>query len=64
MSLCVSCSETQPRSVLSNATTIQPPNAPLSRGLEVHPDGSGEDLEIWIDRSEFSGIVLLERFLE
>jgi flavin-dependent dehydrogenase len=21
----------------------------LSRGLEVHPDGSGEDLEIWID---------------
>ena len=28
----------------------QPPDAPLSRGLEVHPGGSGEDLEIWIDR--------------
>jgi len=29
----------------------QPPDAPLSRGLEVHPHGSSEDLEIWIDRS-------------
>lgn len=30
----------------------QPPQAPLSRGLEVHPtDGRGEDLDIWIDRS-------------
>ena len=28
----------------------QPPDAPLSRGLEVHPGGSGDDLEIWIDR--------------
>jgi flavin-dependent dehydrogenase len=28
----------------------QPPAAPLSRGLEVHPQGSSEDLEIWIDR--------------
>jgi digeranylgeranylglycerophospholipid reductase len=28
----------------------QPPEAPLSRGLEVHPGGRGEDLEIWIDR--------------
>jgi flavin-dependent dehydrogenase len=28
----------------------QPPDAPLSRGLEVHPPGAGEDLEIWIDR--------------
>ena len=28
----------------------QPPDAPLSRGLEVHPGGAGEDLEIWIDR--------------
>jgi flavin-dependent dehydrogenase len=28
----------------------QPPDAPLSRGLEVHPHGAGEDLEIWIDR--------------
>ena len=38
------------RRVLSNAAPIQPPAARLSRGLEVHPDGSGEDLEIWIDR--------------
>jgi flavin-dependent dehydrogenase len=29
----------------------QPPDAPLSRGLEVHPHGSSDDLEIWIDRS-------------
>jgi flavin-dependent dehydrogenase len=29
----------------------QPPDAPLSRGLEVHPSGSGKDLEIWIERS-------------
>jgi menaquinone-9 beta-reductase len=28
----------------------QPPDAPLSRGLEVHPGGAGKDLEIWIDR--------------
>jgi flavin-dependent dehydrogenase len=28
----------------------QPPDAPLSRGLEVHPWGVGEELEIWIDR--------------
>src|SRR5262249_41120499 len=27
-----------------------PPDAPLSRGLEVHPDGVSDDLEIWIDR--------------
>ena len=32
------------------ADGYQPPDAPLSRGLEVHPHGSGEDLEIWIDR--------------
>ncbi len=37
------------RRVLSNAPTIQPPNARLSRGLEVHPGGTGEDLELWID---------------
>lgn len=29
----------------------QPPEAPLSRGLEVHPHGASEQLEIWIDRS-------------
>ncbi len=29
----------------------QPPESPLSRGLEVHPDGGGADLDVWIDRS-------------
>jgi menaquinone-9 beta-reductase len=39
------------RRVLGAGDNVQPPDAPLSRGLEVHPHGSGEDLEIWIDRS-------------
>ncbi len=29
----------------------QPPNAPLSRGLEVHPQAGGEDLDVWVERS-------------
>ena len=33
-----------------SAARYQPPDAPLSRGLEVHPWGAGEELEIWIDR--------------
>ena len=33
------------------APGYQPPEAPLSRGLEVHPGGDGEDLDVWIDRS-------------
>jgi digeranylgeranylglycerophospholipid reductase len=37
------------RRLLSNKRAIQPPQARLSRGLEVHPEGSGEDLEVWID---------------
>jgi flavin-dependent dehydrogenase len=37
------------RRVLSNETPIQPPKARLSRGLEVHPEGRGEELELWID---------------
>jgi flavin-dependent dehydrogenase len=37
------------RRVLSGATPIQPPNARLSRGLEVHPHGSGKEMELWID---------------
>jgi flavin-dependent dehydrogenase len=37
------------RRVLSNAGTIQPPQARLSRGLEVHPAGAADKLEIWID---------------
>jgi len=38
------------RRVLSSGDGFQPPDAPLSRGLEVHPGGSSEDLEVWIDR--------------
>jgi flavin-dependent dehydrogenase len=37
------------RRVLSNQATIQPPHARLSRGLEVHPGGSGDELQLWID---------------
>ena len=40
------------RRVLSAAQpAIQPPEARLSRGLEVHPHGSGADLELWLDPS-------------
>jgi menaquinone-9 beta-reductase len=38
------------RRVLASGDVYQPPDAPLSRGLEVHPGGRSEDLEIWIDR--------------
>jgi flavin-dependent dehydrogenase len=38
------------RRVLSNAEPgVQPPDARLSRGLEVHPHGAGTDLELWLD---------------
>lgn len=37
------------RRVLSNRVSIQPPEARLSRGLEVHPRGSRQDLELWLD---------------
>ncbi len=36
--------------VLAADSTVQPPDAPLSRGLEVHPKGRNENLEVWIDR--------------
>jgi digeranylgeranylglycerophospholipid reductase len=39
------------RRVLGAGSNVQPPDALLSRGLEVHPYGSGGDLEVWIDRS-------------
>jgi len=29
--------------------TVQPPEATLSRGLEVHPHGSGPELQLWVD---------------
>jgi flavin-dependent dehydrogenase len=38
------------RILAADGEGIQPPDAPLSRGLEVHPWGTDEDLEIWIDR--------------
>jgi menaquinone-9 beta-reductase len=38
------------RRMLAAGDGYQPPDAPLSRGLEVHPSGASEDLEIWIDR--------------
>jgi flavin-dependent dehydrogenase len=38
------------RRMLAVGDGVQPPDAPLSRGLEVHPEGGSEDLEIWIDR--------------
>jgi flavin-dependent dehydrogenase len=38
------------RRMLATGDGYQPPEAPLSRGLEVHPGGESEDLAIWIDR--------------
>jgi flavin-dependent dehydrogenase len=38
------------RRILGSGDGYQPPDAPLSRGLEVHPGGTSEDLAIWIDR--------------
>ena len=37
------------RRVLSGGPPIQPPEATLSRGLEVHPPATGQDLELWLD---------------
>jgi flavin-dependent dehydrogenase len=40
------------RRVLGAGRNVQPPEARISRGLEVHPhDGRGTDLDVWIDRS-------------
>jgi flavin-dependent dehydrogenase len=38
------------RRILATDGGYQPPDAPLSRGLEVHPHSTGDDLEVWIDR--------------
>ena len=39
------------RRVLGPGANVQPPEARISRGLEVHPhDPRGEDLEVWVDR--------------
>ena len=39
------------RRVLGPGANVQPPEAAISRGLEVHPEGGGTDLDVWIDRS-------------
>jgi flavin-dependent dehydrogenase len=40
------------RRVLGPGANVQPPEAMISRGLEVHPhDARGADLDVWIDRS-------------
>src|SRR3954467_14592429 len=39
------------RRVLGPGENVQPPEAAISRGLEVHPHGGGVDLDVWIDRS-------------
>jgi flavin-dependent dehydrogenase len=36
------------RRVLGPGENVQPPEARLSRGLEVHPSGTGDELELWI----------------
>lgn len=33
-----------------DGAVVQPPDALLSRGLEIHPGGSSPDLELWLDR--------------
>jgi flavin-dependent dehydrogenase len=40
------------RRVLAPGPNVQPPDAPISRGLEVHPEGGGEDLDVWICRDQ------------
>ena len=39
------------RRVLGPGANVQPPEAAISRGLEVHPHGTATDLDVWIDRS-------------
>jgi flavin-dependent dehydrogenase len=38
------------RRILAPHDGFQPVEAPLTRALEVHPKGRGEDLEVWVDR--------------
>jgi menaquinone-9 beta-reductase len=39
------------RRMLGKRATVQPPNARLSRALEVHPRGGGDEMEIFVKRS-------------
>ncbi len=36
--------------ILAGGASYQPPDAPLSRGLEIHPAGGNDEFEIWITR--------------
>ena len=36
--------------ILASGAHYQPPDAPLSRGLEVHPPPGGDEFEVWINR--------------
>jgi flavin-dependent dehydrogenase len=36
--------------ILAAEEGFQPTDAPLTRALEVHPRGAGDDLEVWVDR--------------
>jgi menaquinone-9 beta-reductase len=38
------------RRVLGTQDNVQPPEALLSRGLEVHPGGRSEELEVWVHK--------------
>jgi flavin-dependent dehydrogenase len=38
------------RRILAGDNGFQPTDAPLTRGLEVHPRGNSDDLEVWVDR--------------
>ena len=38
------------RRILAEQAGYQPPEAALTRALEVHPPGSSDDLEVWVNR--------------
>ena len=38
------------RRILAGDDGFQPTDAPLTRALEVHPQGNSDDLEVWVDR--------------
>jgi menaquinone-9 beta-reductase len=38
------------RRILGRAVNVQPPDARLSRGLEVHPHEPGSEMELWLNR--------------
>jgi flavin-dependent dehydrogenase len=43
------------RRILAAGRRFQPLEAPLTRALEVHPAGHGDDLEVWVDRRYVPG---------